>query len=134
MRTSGQRTSGNLSPLTGATVPSGAHTVSPEGEPSRKKEGSVSGVVLDKGGMEKQSVVTSPVKRLWGQITKAFRVAVISAVKWNPFCATCSFPWELFTEDFGWLPDRALIPLPALLRGWKDPPGGRRLRQCSGPL
>lgn len=69
MRTLGQRPSswvsllgisGNFTPLTGTTVSSGAHRISPE-SPMRK-EGPVSGAVLDKDRMDKESLLTSPVK------------------------------------------------------------------------
>lgn len=67
MGTLGPRASGNLTPLPGTSVPSGAHRVPPEGESTMQKEGPGPAVLLDKGGMEKQSLPTSPVKRLGGK-------------------------------------------------------------------
>lgn len=54
--------SDNLTPFAGTAVPSGGHRVSPEGESPMRKEGPVSGVMLDKGRMEKESLLTSSVK------------------------------------------------------------------------
>lgn len=48
----------DLPSLTGTTVPSGAHRMSPEGESPVRMERPVSGVVLDKGGMQKESLPT----------------------------------------------------------------------------
>ena len=42
--------------------------------------------------------------------------------------------WELFTEDFGLLPEGDLIPFLGLLLGMERSPWRRKMRQCSGPV
>ena len=66
--------------------------------------------------------------------SESLRVEVTLFIKWNPFCAACSFLLGAFTEDFGSLPEGDLIPFLGLLLEMEGSPWRRKMRQCSGPV